>query len=169
MPVAPLPDLDTLDTAALKDMVIRQHAQLSSHDAEVERLRLIIAHLPRLQFDLATVRFKTGVDSYLNVITAQTTVLTNHETEAQIELRQMISSVGLVMALGGGWNGGQLPLRKDLLARPPKWSPAGPMPALTALAPANPPPLPSPSASNRTLNGAPGESRVSARQTGNSQ
>jgi transposase len=50
MPVAPLPDLDTLDTAELKNMVIRQHAQLSSHDAEVERLRLIIARLRRLQF-----------------------------------------------------------------------------------------------------------------------
>jgi transposase len=50
MPVAPLPDLDTLDTAALKDMVIRQHAQISSHDAEVEHLRLIIARLRRLQF-----------------------------------------------------------------------------------------------------------------------
>ena len=50
MPVAPLPDLDTLDATALKDMVIRQHAQISSHDAEVERLRLIIARLRRLQF-----------------------------------------------------------------------------------------------------------------------
>jgi hypothetical protein len=50
MPIAPLPDLDTLDAAALKDMVIRQHAQISSHDAEVERLRLIIARLRRLQF-----------------------------------------------------------------------------------------------------------------------
>ena len=50
MPVAPLPDLDTLDSAALKDMVIRQHAQISSHDAEIERLRLIIARLRRLQF-----------------------------------------------------------------------------------------------------------------------
>jgi transposase len=50
MPVAPLPDLDTLDAAALNDMVIRQHAQISSHDAEVERLRLIIARLRRLQF-----------------------------------------------------------------------------------------------------------------------
>jgi len=50
MPVAPLPDLDTLDSAALKDMVIKQHAQISAHDAEVERLRLIIARLRRLQF-----------------------------------------------------------------------------------------------------------------------
>lgn len=50
MAIAPLPDLDTLDAAALKDMVIRQHAQLSSHDAEVERLRLIIVRLRRLQY-----------------------------------------------------------------------------------------------------------------------
>jgi transposase len=50
MPVAPLPDLKTLDAAALRDMVIKQHAQISSHEAEVERLRLIIARLRRLQF-----------------------------------------------------------------------------------------------------------------------
>jgi hypothetical protein len=50
MPVAPLPDLDTLDPAALKDMVIKQHAQISSRDAEVERLKLIIARLRRTQF-----------------------------------------------------------------------------------------------------------------------
>jgi transposase len=50
MPVAPLPDLDTLGPAALRDMVIRQHAQISSRDAEVERLRLIIARSQRLQF-----------------------------------------------------------------------------------------------------------------------
>ena len=50
MPVAPLPDLNTLDAAALRDMVIKQHAQISSHETEVERLRLIIARLRRLQF-----------------------------------------------------------------------------------------------------------------------
>lgn len=50
MPVAPLPDLNTLDAAALRDMVIKQHAQISSHEAEVERLRSIIARLRRLQF-----------------------------------------------------------------------------------------------------------------------
>src|SRR5437763_636306 len=50
MPVAPLPDLNTLDAAALRDMVIEQHAQISSHEAEVERLKLIIARLRRLQF-----------------------------------------------------------------------------------------------------------------------
>jgi transposase len=50
MPVGPLPDLDTLDAAALREMVVKQHAQISSHNAELERLRLVIARLQRLQF-----------------------------------------------------------------------------------------------------------------------
>jgi len=50
MPAAPLPDLDTLDAAALKNLILQQHEELSSHAAEVERLRLLIARLQRLQF-----------------------------------------------------------------------------------------------------------------------
>src|SRR5947209_1178717 len=50
MPVAPLPDLDRLDAAALKDMIVRLHAEMSSHAAEIERLRFLIARLQRLQF-----------------------------------------------------------------------------------------------------------------------
>jgi transposase len=50
MPAVPLPNLDTLDAAALKEMIIKQHAQISSRDAELERLQLIIARLRRLQF-----------------------------------------------------------------------------------------------------------------------
>jgi transposase len=50
MPASPLPDLDILDAAALKEMIIKQHAQISSRDAELERLQLIIARLRRLQF-----------------------------------------------------------------------------------------------------------------------
>jgi transposase len=50
MSVAPLPDLHSLDAAALRDIVVQQHAQLSSRDAELERLRLVIARLKRMQF-----------------------------------------------------------------------------------------------------------------------
>jgi transposase len=50
MLAAPLPDLDTLDAAALKALIVSQHEQLSSHAAEIERLRLLIARLQRLQF-----------------------------------------------------------------------------------------------------------------------
>lgn len=92
--------------------------------------------------DLALTRYKTGVDSYLNVITAQTSVLTNRETELQIQLRQMTASVSLVMALGGGWDSSQLPQMKDLIARPAAWKPA----PETALPPAGPDAAPNPPA-----------------------
>jgi len=73
---------------------------------------------------LALARYQLGIDSYLNVTTAQTAYLTNRQTELQIQLRQMTASVNLVMALGGGWDASQLPQMKQLLASPPKWSPA---------------------------------------------
>lgn len=50
MPVAPLPDLNALDRAALQEIVVKQHAEISSHASEIERLRLLIARLQRLQF-----------------------------------------------------------------------------------------------------------------------
>lgn len=72
--------------------------------------------------DLSLVRYRGGVDSYLNVITAQNAVLTNRETEVQIQLRQMTASVGLILALGGGWDASQLPNAQQLSAKQPKQS-----------------------------------------------
>jgi NodT family efflux transporter outer membrane factor (OMF) lipoprotein len=70
--------------------------------------------------DLALIRYKTGVDSYLNVITAENSLLTNKESQVSSELRRMSASVSLVMALGGGWDPGSLPQMKDLIAKPAK-------------------------------------------------
>ncbi len=91
--------------------------------------------------DLSLARYKSGVDSYLNVITAQTTVLQNRETELQVQLREMTSSVSLIMALGGGWDVAELPNTKSLLVKPAKWTPASASPqnAPAPIAPANPP------------------------------
>ena len=47
---AALPDLNTLDPEALKALVREQHAQLLSHEAEIEHLKLLIAKLQRRQF-----------------------------------------------------------------------------------------------------------------------
>ncbi len=90
--------------------------------------------------DLAVTRYRTGVDSYLNVITAQNTVLSNRETQVQAQLREMTSSVSLILALGGGWEPTQLPGRQNLLEKQ-HWSPVGaPLPQEpTTVAPANPP------------------------------
>jgi NodT family efflux transporter outer membrane factor (OMF) lipoprotein len=53
-------------------------------------------------------RYKFGVDSYLNVITAQSTLLTNQRVAMNIRLQQMTASVLLIKALGGGWEAAQL-------------------------------------------------------------
>ncbi len=94
--------------------------------------------------DLATTRYRTGVDSYLNVITAQNAVLTNRETQVQTQLREMAASVSLVVALGGGWDPSQLPDMRKLLEKQRNWSPGGVhLPAIPAeIAPANPPAVP---------------------------
>jgi NodT family efflux transporter outer membrane factor (OMF) lipoprotein len=54
--------------------------------------------------NLAIARYKLGVDSYLNVITAQTTLLSNQITDLNLRLEQMTASVGLIADLGGGWD-----------------------------------------------------------------
>jgi NodT family efflux transporter outer membrane factor (OMF) lipoprotein len=55
--------------------------------------------------NLANDRYKLGIDSYLNVITAQTTLLANQRTAATLRLSQMSATVQLIKALGGGWSG----------------------------------------------------------------
>jgi multidrug efflux system outer membrane protein len=52
---------------------------------------------------LATDRFKAGLVSYLDVVTAQQAVLFNERTAAQISGQRMLDTVVLVKALGGGW------------------------------------------------------------------
>jgi outer membrane protein TolC len=56
-----------------------------------------------------TNQYKAGTGSYLNVITAQETMLSNELTAILIRGRRMSSAVLLIQALGGGWNVAQLP------------------------------------------------------------
>ena len=70
--------------------------------------------------DLALLRYKTGVDSYLNVITAENSLLTNRESQVSSQLRRMSASISLVMALGGGWDPNSLPQTKDMTAKAAK-------------------------------------------------
>jgi NodT family efflux transporter outer membrane factor (OMF) lipoprotein len=58
---------------------------------------------------ISTARYKGGVTTYLEVITAQTTQLANERTAADITTRQFAASVELVKALGGGWDTTKLP------------------------------------------------------------
>ena len=53
---------------------------------------------------LANNRYVGGVTTYLDVVTAQTTLLTNERLATQLLGQQMVTSVELVKALGGGWD-----------------------------------------------------------------
>jgi NodT family efflux transporter outer membrane factor (OMF) lipoprotein len=68
---------------------------------------------------LARDRYKLGIDPYLNVITAQTSLLSNQETAVNLRIQQMTASAGLIEALGGGWNASQLPSPAQLVTKAP--------------------------------------------------
>ena len=75
--------------------------ELQQQDAAVESSQRYLA--------LATDRYRLGIDSYLNVITAQTTLLSNQRTAVNLRMQQMTATVQLIKALGGGWDASQLP------------------------------------------------------------
>jgi NodT family efflux transporter outer membrane factor (OMF) lipoprotein len=60
-------------------------------------------------YDISNQRYKGGVTSYLEVLTAEATLLQNQRTSVDLQTRQFVSSVGLVRSLGGGWDASQLP------------------------------------------------------------
>jgi NodT family efflux transporter outer membrane factor (OMF) lipoprotein len=63
--------------------------------------------------DLSITRYKGGVTSYLEVITAQNAALTAEITAVNILGRRMASAVLLIQALGGGWDSLDLPQRPE--------------------------------------------------------
>lgn len=59
--------------------------------------------------DLSNQRYKGGATSYLEVLIADSTLLSNQRTSTDLQTKQFTASVGLVRALGGGWDITQLP------------------------------------------------------------
>jgi NodT family efflux transporter outer membrane factor (OMF) lipoprotein len=59
--------------------------------------------------DLETARYQTGLDPYINVVTAQNTLLNDQQQLATVHTQEMTASVQLIVALGGGWDTTQLP------------------------------------------------------------
>ena len=73
---------------------------LSTQGAAVEDARRAL--------EIANNRYVGGVTNYLDVITAQTTLLSSQRLETQLRGQQMVSSVYLVKALGGGWEASEI-------------------------------------------------------------
>jgi outer membrane protein TolC len=58
----------------------------------------------RHDLTLEEARYQSGLDSYLSVITTETTLLNNQETAMNLRMQQMTANIQLIKALGGGWD-----------------------------------------------------------------
>ena len=65
-------------------------------------------------------RYETGIDPYLNVVIAQTTLLSNQQTLVISQVSEMVAAVQLITALGGGWDRSQLPTPEQVTEKPRK-------------------------------------------------
>jgi NodT family efflux transporter outer membrane factor (OMF) lipoprotein len=63
-------------------------------------------------------RYETGIDPYVDVLIAQTTVLADMQTLNGLKVQQMTSAVALIQALGGGWDVSQLPSPVQVTQKP---------------------------------------------------
>jgi outer membrane protein TolC len=117
--------LYTADVANYKEVVLAAFQQTEDNLAalrlltkEIEQEQETVASAQRF-VDVASVRYKTGLDPYLNVFTAQAILLANQQTVITLRVQQMTSSVQLIESLGGGWNVNQLPTERQVQVKRP--------------------------------------------------
>src|SRR6202041_2254758 len=80
--------------------------RILEHEAQVQAEAVTAA---QRSLDLSVTRYKGGVTSYLEVITAQSAALSDEVTAVNILGRRMANTVLLIQALGGGWDRSTLP------------------------------------------------------------
>ena len=112
------------DLAAYRQTVLAAFQQTEDALAEVRILANEVAQEQQAvdsaanYLKLAQARYDTGIDPYLNVLIAQTTLLSNQQTLNALQVQEMTSAVSLVEALGGGWDRSQLPTPSEITQKP---------------------------------------------------
>jgi NodT family efflux transporter outer membrane factor (OMF) lipoprotein len=107
-------DYDTA-VATYKQTVLTGFQQVDDALVELDRLaeeaeiasRAVAA--AQQSVDIANIQYTGGLVSYLQVVTAQTSLLQNQRSAIDILTRRLVASVSLIQALGGGWDASQLP------------------------------------------------------------
>ncbi len=108
------------DVASYRQTVLTAFQQVEDYLAAVRILsqqiqqQELAAKSSQEFVDLEFARYQTGVDPYVNVVTAQNTLLADQQTLATLQVQQMTASVQLIEALGGGWDASQLPSASDV-------------------------------------------------------
>lgn len=111
------------DVATYRQTVLNAFREVEDYLASVRILgaqseeQALAVESSKQYLDIAIARYQTGVDTYLNVLTAQNTLLSNQLSQITLRTNQMTSSAQLVAALGGGWNVAQLPTEQQVRQR----------------------------------------------------
>jgi NodT family efflux transporter outer membrane factor (OMF) lipoprotein len=114
------------DLASYRQTVLSAFQQVEDSLAEVRILSKEIqqeqqaVESAQTYLKLEQARYDTGVDPYVDVLIAQTTVLADQQTLNNLQVQQMTSAVALVEALGGGWDRSQLPKTQQVTQKPAK-------------------------------------------------
>jgi NodT family efflux transporter outer membrane factor (OMF) lipoprotein len=114
------------DLAAYRQTVLTAFQQVEDGLAEVRLLSKEIQQeqqavdSARVYLKLEQARYDTGIDPYIDVLIAQTTVLADRQTLNGLQVEQMTYAVALVEALGGGWDRSQLPSPQQVTQKPDK-------------------------------------------------
>ncbi len=113
------------DLAAYRQSVLTAFQQVEDYLAavrilseQIERQKEAVAH-SETYLKLEQARYDTGIDTYIDLAVAQTTLYGNQQGLAQLQIQQMTASVELIEALGGGWDKSQLPTPAQITAKPP--------------------------------------------------
>jgi len=112
------------DLAAYRQSVLTAFQQVEDALGEVrilsqqiQRQKEAVDHAAEY-LKLEQVRYDTGIDPYLDLAIAQTTSFSNQQGLASLQIQQMSASVGLIQALGGGWDKSQLPTPGQVTEKP---------------------------------------------------
>jgi NodT family efflux transporter outer membrane factor (OMF) lipoprotein len=97
------------NVAALRILAQEQETQNKAVDYANQALALTVN------------QYQAGTVSYLNVMTAQTAMLSNRQIALQLKGEQLLSSVLLIKALGGGWKDSFIP-SPEKAAGETKWT-----------------------------------------------
>jgi NodT family efflux transporter outer membrane factor (OMF) lipoprotein len=114
------------DLASYRQTVLGAFQQVEDGLAEVRILSKEIqqeqqaVNSAQTYLKLELARYETGIDPYINVLVAQTTVLADEQTLNGLQVQQMTYAVALVQALGGGWDRSQLPTPRQVTQKPDK-------------------------------------------------
>ena len=87
---------------SIKD-VVDQVASLQSIDAQRKEHAKTLS-VTSEAYELARLRYKEGVGNYLQVLSAEAPLLTQKSLNADLQARQLMASVNLIKALGGGFD-----------------------------------------------------------------